>query len=1154
MELLEDRVTPAGLVAAYSFNEGAGGTVGDASGNLNLGTIGNATWTASGKFGGALSFNGTNARVTVNDSAALELTSGMTLEAWVNPSTVNIAWRDVIYKGPNDIYYLMAASDQGPPATGGTFSASPLYGTTMLAANNWSHLAATYDQAMLRLYVNGVQVASRAQTGSIATSTGALYFGGDPLYGQYFAGRIDEVRIYNRALTATEIQTDMNTPVGNPPVDTQPPMVSLLAPTSGTTISHVAIISATATDNLGVAGVEFYVDGASVGVDSIAPYSVNWNSTLFANGPHVITAVARDGSANQTTSAPANVTTLNPAFVNEIVVPGIFDATTIAFLPDGRMLVGELTNKILVVQPGASQPDPQPFLDLGYTYQFDEQGLMDIALDPGFAQNGYFYVFYTKGFPGQQNYDRFSRFTASGNGVLPGSELVLWQDDLIADGEHHGGAIAFGTDGKLYFTTGEHFSPSYSQLLDNYRGKVLRINPDGSIPLDNPFYDGAGPNKDAIWAYGLRNPFRMSIDPVTGKMYIGDVGGNDNSTAMEEINLGVRGANYGWPLGEGDSGVPGTTAPIFSYPHSGRDASITGGFVYRGSQFPSEYYGSYFFADYVQNTIGRLTFDAQGNVADVVNFWPADGGLDQLLPGDPVKLVQGPDGSLYYVDLGFNDQHVPNDAAIRRIRYVVNNLPPVVAASANPASGLSPLTVNFSSVGSFDPEGFGLTYAWNFGDGSTSTAANPTHTYTASGAYTATLTVSDAVSSTLSSNLAISVGTRPIPTILGPADGSFFRAGDVIAFSGSATDAEDGVLPPSAFLWEIRFHHEGHIHPGGLFTNTTTGALNIPTSGHDFQGETSYEIVLTVTDSSGLTATSSVTVFPEKVNLSFNSLPGGLTVSIDGINKQTPFVLDDLVGFQHVVAAPNQASGGSSYTFLGWSDGGTQSHGIVVPSTNKSYLATFADPLNLVPGDYNSDKIVDAADYSVWRDQLGASIVLPNDVTPGTVTAADYDVWKAHFGATPPSPGQGAATGASAGNLAPTSAAAMDAENTPRPIQYPWQGDSIAISALDAASSTKRAASQLADFVTLNRIPQRQFGLPGSRPVQLTRATWDSLLLTCVRQPIASANRAAQASAAALAPGPFSRVDRRFIDALDVVFTEIDRNGNSGWLRYRSAV
>ena len=127
--------------------------------------------------------------------------------------TAGGGWRDVIYKGPDDIYYLMGSTDSDAPATGGTFT-SPMVGTSALPLNVWSHLAATFDGGTLRLFVNAVQVASRPVLAQIATSTGALTIGGDALYGQYFAGRIDEVRIYDKALSASEIQADMNTPIG----------------------------------------------------------------------------------------------------------------------------------------------------------------------------------------------------------------------------------------------------------------------------------------------------------------------------------------------------------------------------------------------------------------------------------------------------------------------------------------------------------------------------------------------------------------------------------------------------------------------------------------------------------------------------------------------------------------------------------------------------------------------------------------------------------------------------------------------------------------------------------------------------------------------------------------------------------------------------
>ncbi len=205
--------TSAGLVAAFGFDEGSGSTVSDASGSGNNGSVANTAWVA-GKYGQALSFNGTSSRVTVPDSASLHLSSAMTLEAWVNPATVTAAWRDVIYKG-NDNYYLEGTSDPSAvPGAGGTFGTA--YGSATLPANAWSFLAVTYDRTTVRLYVNGQLAGSLAATGAIATSTNPLSIGSDSLYGQYFQGLIDEVRVYNTALTQAQMQTDMNTPVSAP--------------------------------------------------------------------------------------------------------------------------------------------------------------------------------------------------------------------------------------------------------------------------------------------------------------------------------------------------------------------------------------------------------------------------------------------------------------------------------------------------------------------------------------------------------------------------------------------------------------------------------------------------------------------------------------------------------------------------------------------------------------------------------------------------------------------------------------------------------------------------------------------------------------------------------------------------------------------------
>jgi PKD repeat protein len=568
---------------------------------------------------------------------------------------------------------------------------------------------------------------------------------------------------------------------------------------------------------------------------------------------------------------------------------------------------------------------------------------MGLVLDPDFENNHYYYVFYTLGTP---NRDRVSRFTVSDDhlGTVPGSEFVLYQDPQGANAEHHGGALNFGNDGKLYITTGEHFNPPDAQSLTSPRGKILRINSDGSVPTDNPFYDGAGPRRDEIWALGLRNPFRAFYDRVSGRFYVADVGGNDYSTAQEELNVGVAGANYGWPNCEGSScgGNPTYTSPIYSYPHLGRDASITGGFIYRGNQFPAEYVGNYFFADYAQNWIKRLTFDAGGNVSGVFNFEPPNGAPDGPY-GDIVYLTEGPDGALYYVDLGYSDTTGQTGVSKnRRIRFVSDNQPPTAVASASPTQGTAaPLIVNFSSAGSTDPEGQALTYFWSFGDGATSTAANPTHTYSQLGVYGATLTVSDGASAA-SASVSITVGNKPVPTITSPGDLSTFRGGDVIAITGDATDVEDGGLPSSAFSWPVDFLHAGHVHPGVPTVGTKTLSYPIPTTGHDFSGDTRYRITLTVTDSNGLAASRSISIYPDKVNLSFDTVPSGLVINVDGLPRTTPFVHDTLIGFSHTIEAPNQIVGGTAYSFDFWFDGGTQQHTIVVPAVSQSYTASYS--------------------------------------------------------------------------------------------------------------------------------------------------------------------------------------------------------------------
>ena len=208
--------TPNGLVAAYGFNE-AGGVlqVTDASGQGNTGTISGATRTLAGKFGGALSFNGTSAWVTVADAASLDLSTGMTIEAWVQPSSVT-GWRTVVLKeAPNGLAYSLYSGNNALQPAGYVHPTADIgvNGTAAMVVNTWTHLAVTYDGQTLRMLVNGVEVNAEPAPGGTVTSDGILRIGGNAFWGEYFRGIIDEVRIYNRALTAAEVQTDMITPI-----------------------------------------------------------------------------------------------------------------------------------------------------------------------------------------------------------------------------------------------------------------------------------------------------------------------------------------------------------------------------------------------------------------------------------------------------------------------------------------------------------------------------------------------------------------------------------------------------------------------------------------------------------------------------------------------------------------------------------------------------------------------------------------------------------------------------------------------------------------------------------------------------------------------------------------------------------------------------
>jgi glucose/arabinose dehydrogenase len=227
---------------------------------------------------------------------------------------------------------------------------------------------------------------------------------------------------------------------------------------------------------------------------------------------------------------------------------------------------------------------------------------------------------------------------AAGDVAVSGSETILLElDNLSSATNHNGGALHFGLDGKLYIAVGENAIGSNSQSLSNLLGKVLRLNKDGTIPTDNPFFGTATGKNRAIWALGLRNPFTFTFQPGSSRMFINDVG----ESTWEEIDDGIAGSNYGWPITEGPTSDPRFRAPRFSYGHGAggtTGCAITGGAFYNPSAavFPSSYVGKYFFADYCSNWIRVL--DPATNTA--ASFASNVSG--------PVDLRVHTDGALYY--------------------------------------------------------------------------------------------------------------------------------------------------------------------------------------------------------------------------------------------------------------------------------------------------------------------------------------------------------------------------------------------------------------------------------------------------------------------------------------------------------------------------
>jgi glucose/arabinose dehydrogenase len=364
----------------------------------------------------------------------------------------------------------------------------------------------------------------------------------------------------------------------------------------------------------------------------------------------------------------AGATTLPAGFTETLVANGITAPTAMEIAPDGRIFVLEQPGRARIIKNGALLT--APFLTVTVNASL-ERGLLGIAFDPAFATNHFVYVYYTATSPAIHN--RVSRFTANGDVAVAGSELVLLDlPDLSSAENHNGGAVHFGPDGKLYIGVGENANPSAAPLLTTPMGKILRLNADGTIPTDNPFYTQTTGINRAIWAKGLRNPFTFAFQPGTGRLFIDDVG----NVTWEEIDEGVAGKDYGW----GPAMVDGDGTEIYKHgngqvviPGTPAACAIIGGTFYNPAtaNFPSTHVGRYFFTDYCGNWI--RTIDPVSHA--VVNF-----ATDLGTFGAVTDMKVAADGTLYYLARG--------DNSVFSIRYTTTATP--TATGATPTATARP--------------------------------------------------------------------------------------------------------------------------------------------------------------------------------------------------------------------------------------------------------------------------------------------------------------------------------------------------------------------------------------------------------------------------------------------------------------------------------
>ncbi|MEU7585284.1 ThuA domain-containing protein [Micromonospora sp. NPDC049230] len=705
------------------------------------------------------------------------------------------------------------------------------------------------------------------------------------------------------------------------------------------------------------------------------------------------------------------------------------DPMALAVAPDGRVFYAQRGGQLKIFKPSTNSTVTAGTLSV---YTGGEDGLTGMALDPNFATNGYVYLYHS---PASSSTDvnRVSRYTVTGDTLNMSSGVTIidipaYRDRTFPEPGHTGGYIEFGPDGNLFIGTGDDTPPNLDPNWQGYapldwrsgksnldaarsagntndlRGKLLRIRPGASggytVPTGNLYPQGTAQTKPEIYAMGFRNPFRFSIDPANGWVYLADYGPDRNPPTtnrgpegLVELNVIKTPGNYGWPFCHGnnqpyapynpDTGVVGSkfncSAPVNNSPNNtglvnlkpvvmpniwyGYPASTTfpelgsggsapmGGPVYRydasnpsQTKFPAYYDGVHFFYEWARNYVKEVHFDSSSAVTRTNPFLPG-GNFNK-----PMDMEFGKDGSLYLLEWGTNFGGGNSDSGLYRIDYIQGGRSPIVKATGTPTSGSSPLTVQFSSAGTSDPDGNTLSYLWTFGDGTTSTAANPSKTYTANGNYTAQLKVTDSTGKTGFANVPITVGnSAPVVTITTPGNGGMLTFGDKVSYQITVTDPDGGTVDCSKVFLNPALGHDDHAHETTEYPGCSGTISTDLLGGHPDGANLFYVLNARYTDNGGsgggspLTGTAQAILQPKHKQSEYFSSQSGIRV-VDQAAAESTKRIGDISTNDWIAFSPMNLSGISTVSYRVSSPSGGGSIELRAGSPTGTLLATTTVP------------------------------------------------------------------------------------------------------------------------------------------------------------------------------------------------------------------